>query len=87
MAHVCHHKCAILDAKVGMWEVRQYCDDLILKPERSNQRAHGSAAAKVVKQFQLVLNSNGAACDIDFLQCHISSFLPPHWLPVDSSSL
>lgn len=86
MAHVCHHKCAVLDAKIGMWEVGQNRNDLILKSERSDQRTHGSTAAEVMKQFQLVLNPNGAARDIDLLQCHESGLLASARFSVDSPS-
>jgi len=86
MAHVCHHECAVLDAKVGMWEVGQDRNDLILKSESSDQRTHGFTAAEVMEQFQLVLNPDWAARDIDLLQSHESSWLTSSWFSIDSSS-
>lgn len=72
MAHVCHHKRAVLDAKIGVGEVWQDRNNLVLESKCSDQRTHGFTAAEVMEQFELVLNPNWAARDIDLLQCHES---------------
>lgn len=48
MAHVRNHKCAILDAEVGVREERKDCNDLVLVSERGDQRTYGPTPAKVV---------------------------------------
>lgn len=51
MAHICNHECAVLDTKVGMGEVGQHSNHLILVSESSDQRANRPASSKVVQEF------------------------------------
>lgn len=86
MAHICHHECAILNAKVGMWEVWQHGHDLILESKCRDQWAHGSTASKIVQKLQFILNSNWATGNVDLLQRHISGFLVSGMLSFNSAS-
>ena len=51
MAHVCNHECAVLNAKVGMGEIGQHSNHLVLVSESSDQRADRPASSEIVKQF------------------------------------
>lgn len=76
MAHICNHECAILNAKVGMGEIGQHSDHLVLISEGSDQWADRPASSEIVQQFQFILNSQRATGDIDLLQCDKFRFLP-----------
>jgi len=67
MAHVCNHECAVLNAKVCVREVGQHCNYLVLVSEGRDKRTDRSASSEIVQQFELVLNSQRATCDIDLL--------------------
>lgn len=72
MAHVCHHKRAILNAKVGMRKVGQHSYNLVLVAEGCDQGTHGFAPSKIMEKLQFVLDANWAAGNIDLLQRHIA---------------
>lgn len=67
MAHVCNHECAVLDTEICMWEVGQHGNHLILVSEGRDERANRPATSKIMQEFELVLDSQRATCDVDFL--------------------
>ena len=58
-AHIGDSKVAKVLAEVGVTEVWQDCDDLVLMTESSDQGTDSIAASKIVEQFELVLNTVG----------------------------
>jgi len=72
--HVSDHEGAILNTEVGVREVGQDGDDLVLVSECGDEGTHGFASPEVMQQLQLVLNPEGAARHVDLLQRDIFGF-------------
>lgn len=54
-----------------MTEIGQHGDNLIIMSECSNKGAYGFVAFQVIQELKLILDSHGAACDIDFLDSDV----------------
>ena len=72
MAHVRNQERAVLYTEIGVPKERQYRDYLVLVPESCDERTHRSAPSQIMQQFQFILNTEGAAGDIDLFQRNVS---------------
>ena len=59
-----------------MSEIGQNGYDLILVPESRYKWTYRLLTFQIMQQFQLVVNSHGAASDIYLLDCHVTRFSP-----------
>ena len=72
MTNIGYGEIVILVAEIGMTKEGQDCHDLVLMSEGRDERTHGSASTKVMKQLQLILDPKRAAGHVYLLQRNVS---------------
>lgn len=68
-----------LYSEILMTEVGQHGDNLIIMSECSNKGAYGFIAFQIIQELKLVLDSHGAACDVDLLDSDVMWFSARGW--------